>query len=89
MIRIMEYKSDALVIDKNPKMTIASQIQLNIRGEHEAIEGYYKLIPFLELHNDYNSIAEIEEIVAEEKRHTEMLKKISLKYDSILPEEDH
>lgn len=86
MIKIIEESSqDSLVLDLTDTYTVASQISLNLKSEYEAIEGYDKLIPFLELYDDQNSIDMIKEIVSDEKNHSELLNKILMKYDSGIP----
>lgn len=75
----------AIVLDNKNKFTTASQIALNLKGEWDAIEGYQKLIPFLELHNDKDAIDEIREIISDELNHAERLREIMRKYDGDIP----
>ena len=72
---------NAIVIDNDSKHTAASQIALNLKGEWDAIEGYQKLIPFFELHEDQDSIDQINEIISDELNHAEKLRRIMKKYD--------
>lgn len=72
---------DAIVIDNENKHITASQIALNLEGEWDAIEGYQKLIPFFEMHNDSDSIDKINEIISDELNHAEVLREIMRKYD--------
>lgn len=76
---------NALVLDDENKHTTASQIALNLQGEWDAIEGYQKLIPFFELHDDKDSIDEIREIISDELNHAEVLREIMRKYDGNIP----
>lgn len=80
-----EASKNALVLDKTNQFTIASQIALNLQGEWDAVDGYMKLIPFLEMYNDIESINQIREIVSDEKNHAERLRGILLKYDNGIP----
>ena len=73
--------ASGLVLDENNDHTIASQIALNVEAEWDAIEGYQKLIPFLELRNDQESIDHIREIISDELNHAELLQKMIRKYD--------
>ena len=71
----------AIVLDNENKFTTASQIALNLKGEWDAIEGYQKLIPFFEMHDDQESIDHIREIISDELNHAEILRDIMRKYD--------
>jgi rubrerythrin len=57
---------------------IAAEIAANNVDEQGAIEGYLKLLEVLE---DPEDIAQIEEIIGDEKNHSHMLTKMILKYD--------
>lgn len=81
MIKINEAAKDAIILDKNSKAIVASQVALNIQGEWDAIDGYMKLIPWLEKYGDQESIDHIREIISDEKNHAELLRGIILKYD--------
>ena len=81
MIKINESAEDAIILDKDSKYTVASQIALNLEGENDAIDGYMKLIPWLEKYDDRESIDTIREIVSDEKNHKMLLNKMLLKYD--------
>ena len=76
---------DAIVLDVENKHTTASQIALNLESEWDAIEGYQKLIPFFEMHDDSDSIEKIREIISDELNHAEVLRKIMRKYDGNIP----
>jgi rubrerythrin len=88
MIRINESAKDAIILNKDSKSIVASQIALNAEGEHDAIEGYEKLIPWLEKYDDQESIGHIREIISDEKNHLELLTNILKKYDGIEPAKD-
>ena len=77
--------SDAIVLDKKNKHTTASQVAFNLKAEWDAIEGYQKLIPFFEMHEDEDSIDKIREIISDELNHAEVLRKIMRKYDGNIP----
>lgn len=77
--------SEAIVLDTDNKFTTASQISLNLKGEWDAIEGYQKLIPFFELHDDSESIEQIREIISDELNHAEVLRDIMKRYDGNIP----
>lgn len=76
---------NAIVLDNEDKHTTASQIALNLQGEWDAIEGYQKLIPFFELHDDKDSVDKIREIISDELNHAEVLREIMRKYDGDIP----
>lgn len=76
---------NAIVLDNTNKHTTAAEIALNLQGEWNAIEGYQKLIPFFELHEDHTSIDEIREIISDELNHAEKLREIMRKYDGDIP----
>ena len=76
---------DAIVLDAENKHTTASQIALNLKSEWDAIEGYQKLIPFFEMHNDSDSIDKVREIISDELNHAEVLREIMRKYDGDIP----
>lgn len=75
----------ALVLDLENEHITASQIALNLQSEWDAIEGYQKLIPFFEMHNDADSIDKIREIISDELNHAEVLRDIMRKYDGNIP----
>lgn len=75
----------AIVLDNDNKFTTASQIALNLKGEWDAVEGYQKLIPFFEMHDDQESIDHIREIISDELNHAEILRDIMRKYDGDIP----
>lgn len=67
--------------------TIPGLIAQNNEGELNAIKGYEDLISFLEdTHPEY--IPDIEEIIADEKNHVEVLNKILKELDGISPNKD-
>lgn len=88
MMIINEAAKDAIILDKDNKHVVASQIALNINGEADAIDGYEKLIPWLEKYNDTDSIGHVREIISDEKQHMELLNMILKKYDGINPAKD-
>lgn len=75
----------AIVLDNEDKYTVASQIALNLKGEWDAIEGYQKLIPFFELHDDQDAVDKIREIISDELNHAEVLRKLMSDYDGNIP----
>lgn len=75
----------ALVLDDENKHTTAAEIALNVENEWDAIQGYQKLIPFFEMHNDQESIDHIREIISDELNHAEILRSIIKKYDGNIP----
>lgn len=86
MKRYIKSSADtAIVLDNENKFTTASQIALNLKGEWDAIEGYNKLIPFFEMHDDQESIDHIREIISDELNHAEILRGIISKYDGDIP----
>lgn len=81
MIKVNEAAKDALILDKDNKHVVASQIALNLQGEWDAIDGYNKLIPWLEKYGDEESIKHVREIIGDELNHAMLLRKIIKKYD--------
>lgn len=75
------HASQGLILDEKDDHTIASQIALNIEAEWDAIEGYQKLIPFLQLKNDQEAIDHVREIISDELNHAELLREIIRRYD--------
>lgn len=57
---------------------IAAEIAVNNQDEQAAIEGYLRLLEVLE---DPEDIAQIEEIMSDEKEHSHQLTEMQLKYD--------
>lgn len=83
MIIIRESAEEAIVDnDQDNTYTLASQISLNIKGEWDAIEGYNKL---MSLDIDDTDRAIIEEIISDEKNHSERLQTMLMKYDGNVP----
>ena len=76
---------NVIVFDTSNKHITASQIALNLQGEWDAIDGYQKLIPFFEMHNDQESIDAVREIISDELNHAEKLRDIMRKYDGDIP----
>jgi len=72
---------EAMVLESNSDQLVASQIALNIKGEWDAIEGYQKLIPWLEEQGDKESVGQIIEIISDELNHAEVLRAMMKKYD--------
>jgi rubrerythrin len=64
---------------------VALLIAANAQDENEAIEGYLKL---LEVLTDPQDIAQIEEIISDEKEHAHRLADVMLKYDGGIEEAD-
>ena len=64
---------------------IAAAIAANNEDEQEAIGGYLKL---LEILTDPEDIAQIEEIMGDEKEHSHRLTEMQLKYDGGVKEAD-
>ena len=81
MKRYIKSAIDSLVLDERDNFTVASQIALNNEGEWDAIEGYQKLIPFLEAKGDSEGVDQIKEIISDELNHAEVLRKLMKKYD--------
>ena len=75
----------AIVLNNENPHTTASQIALNLKGEWDAIEGYQKLIPFFEMHDDQEAIGHIREIISDELNHAEILRDLMRKYDGDIP----
>lgn len=73
--------SDGLIFDENDDQTVAAQIALNIEAEWDAIEGYQKLIPFLEDKGDVEAVDQVREIISDELNHAEVLREIMRRYD--------
>ena len=73
--------SEGLTYDKDDNYTIAAQIALNNQAEWDAIEGYQKLIPFLEAKGDTEGVEQIAEIISDELNHAEVLRELMKKYD--------
>ena len=76
---------DALIYNEDDDYTIASQIAMNNKAEWDAIEGYQKLIPFLEARGDQESVDHVREIISDELNHAELLRGIMRKYDKDIP----
>ncbi len=64
------------MVEKN--YAIAAEIAANNADEQGAIEGYLRL---LEVLTDPADIAQIEEIMSDEKEHSHRLAEMQLKYD--------
>lgn len=73
--------SEGIIKDTEDKFTVASQIAVNIKGEWDAIDGYDKLIPFLEAQGDAEAVDQVKEIISDELNHAEVLKEIMKRYD--------
>ena len=73
--------SEAQILYDDTKRAIASEIALNIKGEWDAIEGYQKLIPWLEQQQDSAAVDQIKEIISDELNHAEVLRELMKKYD--------
>lgn len=77
--------NNAIVLNDDDKLAVASQVSLNIEGEWDAIRGYDLLLQFLEKYNDQESIDHVREIISDEKNHAMLLRDILLKYDGDIP----
>ena len=75
------HASEGEILNIDDNQTIASQIALNNKAEWDAIEGYQKLIPFLEKKGDVEAIAQIREIISDELNHSYLLREMMKKYD--------
>lgn len=73
--------SEGIIKDTEDKFTVASQIAVNIKGEWDAIDGYDKLIPFLEAQGDAEAVDQVKEIISDELNHAEVLREIMKRYD--------
>lgn len=73
--------SEGIIKDTENKFTVASQIAVNIKAEWDAIDGYDKLIPFLEAEGDQEAVDQVKEIISDELNHAEVLRAIIKKYD--------
>ena len=85
---INESAQDSLYFDSTVKYDnddIAAQISINYEGESNAITGYYKLLPFLKSVGDLEGVAQVVEIIEDEKNHQQILKDLSMKYDGGIP----
>ena len=75
------HASEGIILDETDNQTVASQIALNNKSEWDAIEGYQKLIPFLQAKGDTKSVDQIREIISDELNHAEVLREMMKKYD--------
>lgn len=74
---------------KDKYKSLAELIEINNRGELDAIAGYENLIARMkQVDADPEDIDDIKHIIAEEKEHNLMLNKMLMKYDGIEPKED-
>lgn len=74
---------------KDKYKSLAELIEINNRGEMDAIAGYENLIARMkQVGADPEDIEDIKHIIAEEKEHNLMLNKMLTKYDGIEPKED-
>jgi len=65
---------------------LATEIAKNIADENTAIEGYYALLAFMtEIGAGPEDIAQVREIISDEKNHRTVLAEMSLKYDGAIP----
>ena len=81
IIKLMEDK------EYDSRMDIAALISKNNKGELEAIEGYQELLGVIG-ESDAEAVEIINEIIADEKNHTEKLNALAEKYDNIQPNVD-
>ena len=77
--------SEGIVYNIEDGSTLASQIALNNKAEWDAIEGYQKLIGFLQSKGDQESIEQVKEIISDELNHAEVLRAMMSKYDGNIP----
>lgn len=70
-----------------PEYWKAERIAENIEAEGEAIKGYMELLGSMDPVADAGSIQELNKIVAEEKRHIEILQKMLMAYDGCIKPE--
>lgn len=66
------------------KMRIAALISKNNEGEQDAIEGYHALLSVVG-DADQELVDTINEIISDEKNHSERLNALAEKYDDIKP----
>lgn len=69
------------------KMRIAALLSKNNKGEQDAIEGYHALLSVIG-DSDAEAVSIINEIISDEKNHSEKLNALTEKYDSIEPNKD-
>lgn len=69
------------------RMRIAALLSKNNKGEQDAIEGYHALLSVIG-DSDAEAVSIINEIISDEKNHSEKLNALTEKYDSIAPNED-
>ena len=74
-------------IDYDIRMKIAALISKNDEGELDAIQGYQELLSVIGP-EDQEAVDVINEIISDEKNHSEKLKALMLKYDGIEPNKD-
>lgn len=69
------------------KMRIAALLSKNNKGEQDAIEGYHALLSVIG-DSDAEAVSIINEIISDEKNHSEKLNALTEKYDNIEPNKD-
>ena len=69
------------------RMRIAALLSKNKKGEQDAIEGYHALLSVIG-DSDAEAVSIINEIISDEKNHSEKLSALTEKYDSIEPNKD-
>ena len=69
------------------KMRIAALLSKNNKGEQDAIEGYHALLSVIG-DSDAEAVSVINEIISDEKNHSEKLNALTEKYDNIEPNKD-
>lgn len=79
----LQEDKEELILSLDDTDIICSEISKNLASEADAIEGYFKLLPYLQ--EDKEAVAHIKEIISDEKNHIELLNAIMLKYDRIHP----
>ena len=70
----------------NPKYHLCQLLEQNIADEAEAREGYYKILSYYESELSDREIQELREIIAEELKHSNILKKMIYRRTGIVAE---
>lgn len=80
---ISEKELDGLTKNEDSaKYLISSLLRANAQDENDAMRKYYQLLTYL---TDEDDIAQIKEIISDEKNHEQILNKLDLKYSGIKP----
>ena len=70
--------------EMKPEYYIAEEIARNIQAEGDAIKKYMELLGMLRPDEDAGAIEALRDIVAEEKKHVEILQKMQMAYDGCI-----